>query len=132
MSAFIVSDKHIDYLIGSAITLGAKRGDFDWASFHDGAADMARALEVENWRSVSYRYNESSEPPPPRQLNWFHFASIKGIDPVVTLKAIQCYEYQSCEHPDWEVSAARKFCDRLRSLAIASLPGYDAAPWGID
>ncbi len=45
------------------------------------------------------------------------------------LSAIKCYEYQTCEHPEWEQSAAHAFCDALRDLLIGCLPGYEAAPW---
>lgn len=51
---------------------------------------------------------------------------------VEILKAIACYEYQSCEHDEWETSEAKTFCKALRSRMIQSLPGYDTAAWEID
>jgi hypothetical protein len=48
------------------------------------------------------------------------------------LKAISCYEYQSCEHPGWRKSEAHAFCEALRDMAIGCLPGYDDAPWEIN
>ena len=47
-------------------------------------------------------------------------------------KAIDCYEYQSCEHAGWPRSEARALCAALRHRLIGELPGYDAAPWGIE
>lgn len=51
--------------------------------------------------------------------------------PVEILKAISCLEYQSCEHPGWDESEAKAFCDALREQMINALPGYDDAAWGI-
>jgi hypothetical protein len=53
-------------------------------------------------------------------------------DVVVLIKAIHCYEYQSCEHDEWEKSKAADYCTALESMLVHELPGYDAAPWGID
>jgi len=55
-----------------------------------------------------------------------------GGHPVITLSLISCYEYQSCEHPEWRTSEARAICEALRKLAIRNLPGYDEAPWHAD
>ena len=51
---------------------------------------------------------------------------------VEALKALDCYEYQSCEHPEWETSEAFEFCRAMRNLLIGCLPGYDAAQWEWD
>jgi hypothetical protein len=48
---------------------------------------------------------------------------------VQVLKAIQSYAYQSCEHPEWDGSLAKRFCDWLESAIIGDLPGYDDAEW---
>jgi hypothetical protein len=55
----------------------------------------------------------------------------RALSPVEVLKAIDCYEYQSCEHPEWDESEAKAFCDSLRSLQIGMLPGYNDAKWSI-
>jgi hypothetical protein len=44
-------------------------------------------------------------------------------------KAIACLECQSCEHPGWPESAARAFLGDLLWRLIATLPGYQRAPW---
>lgn len=54
-----------------------------------------------------------------------------ALKPVVVLKAIDCYEYQSCEHDEWAESEAHAFCHALRKRMIHSLPGYEDAPWGL-
>ncbi len=47
-------------------------------------------------------------------------------------KAIRCYEYQSCEHAEWESSQAHAICEALLSECVEALPGYGSAPWGVD
>jgi hypothetical protein len=62
----------------------------------------------------------------------YSFHRLSGIpDPVVILKAIACFEYQCCEHPDWAASQARQFCQELRDRCIDRLPGYQQAPWAL-
>jgi hypothetical protein len=98
-------------------------------------------LWAENHRSVNHRYDEHSEPPayapPTAELL---------LDPAAVVKAIDCYVYQSCEHPGWAGSRADRFCQRLRTAAMTGLPvaaigsdtgrpyphGWERAPWGID
>lgn len=78
----------------------------------------------ENYRSVNHRYGESEITP---EYRWQPVRR----DPVSVLKAIACYEYQSCEHEGWRSSEARQFCDELRHRMIQFLPGYDEAEWSI-
>jgi hypothetical protein len=52
--------------------------------------------------------------------------------PVQVVKACNCYDYQSNEHPEWEGSFAQALSEMIRGEAIAALPGYDSAAWGID
>jgi hypothetical protein len=51
---------------------------------------------------------------------------------VVIAKQIANYEYQSCEHDYWDSSEAHAFCRALADGLLRSLPGWEAAPWGID
>lgn len=54
----------------------------------------------------------------------------RRIKPVEILKSVGCYDYQACECADYEASDAAKLVGRIRSYAIARLPGWDAAQWG--
>jgi hypothetical protein len=47
-------------------------------------------------------------------------------------KQIAHYEYQSCEHEEWDASEAHAFCRALADTLLRSLPGWDQAPWGIN
>lgn len=161
MSAFIVNKSHLDYLIsaGFAGRRGGvlrwyapaeevpaepthQRGEPWGPGMVDHMAPRRRELTIEtanqvgamlaaeNRRSVDHRYNET-------ELEDFYTftrypgSGTPGLDPVQVLKAIACYEYQSCEHPEWETSEAHEFCRALRHRTIDRLPGYDEAAWEI-
>jgi hypothetical protein len=84
-------------------------------------------LLAQNRRSVDFRYAESDIEEP-----YTHALSTTRT-PAAMLKAIDCYEYQSCETPDWEDTEAARFCQALRAHLIHQLPGYDEADtWAIE
>lgn len=144
MSAWIVDDGHIDVLIAAA------REYLGEAKLPGAARALGQALWRENHRSVNYRYGERTRTP--RYTP--HLSDERGpLHPVAVLKAIGCYEYQTCEHPEWEASAARRFTQRLEAAILAANPElavqmparyggggtepayyhhpvYEAAPWG--
>lgn len=153
MSAFVVDPVHIDLILSTAINGPRDRGrsyGFGWhgpyvAELLPGAsggpvdrevADLAgRALLRECIASVSYRYPDDrpDELPgivsgfDPDHYEWTDFGSL--ISAIECCKAIDCYEYQSCEHPGWSGSGARAFCERLRDALVGVMAGYEAAPW---
>jgi len=158
MSAFIVGKTHIDYLIDAGLRL-SRFGNLRWFKSReiketdyqkgevwgptaletfqeqrreltkDNADEVGRMLLKENYKSVYHRYDEV----PTVQLEEpYQFNRIKGnIDPIQVLKGIDCYEYQSCEHPSWRESEAHNFCESLRSMAIHNLKDYEEAEWEI-
>lgn len=154
MSAFIVEKAHIDAMVQAGIRSGSPAtGGFtlrwqvgdrpEWTedvtleaysvAVQERARELTREtanrvgamLWNENKRSVDHRYNEAND----REV--YRFASSRVTNPVAVLKAIHCYEYQSCEHPEWETSEAHAFCEALSGAMVRSLPGYDAAEWAI-
>ena len=149
MSAYIVDRDHIRYLISAALSPSLDRyPPFSW--YHDGArhtlprCDRDRASQVgqmlwnENIKSIEGRYPGTEGKPenmPGKcdgMLIYCHsYGNWPGvIDPVQVLKAIDCYQYQSCEHEEWEASEAHAFIAALRAAAISALPGYETAAWG--
>lgn len=152
MSAFVVSKTHIDAIITGALTLCPSSSRLTWmerdltpeeeqASHqegspwgpeaveiwtslrreldHDTAERVGQMLWAENVRSVNHRYAEEEW----EEIYTFTRLPISGhIDPMVILDAIGCYEYQSCEHPEWERSEAYRFCQALKAHAIDALP----------
>jgi len=142
MSAFVVSKTHIDLLIAVAVN-GPKGIDpFDWLGPYfrnrqvsrdydtDYMSELGEMLTAENYRSVDYRYRENQNAL--REPYQFQEHYGRQLTVVEALKALSCYEYQSCECDDWEKSAACDFCGALRSSLIAALPGYRQAAWAIE
>lgn len=94
----------------------------------DGAVAM---LWQENVNSLLARYPGDEpgfmvEPDavPPKYIG-VHYGA---VPPVLVLKAVDCLEYQSCEHAGWDGCEAQRLLNAVRGNAIAELPGYDAAP----
>jgi hypothetical protein len=156
MSAFIVSKAHIDAIVDVAANGPRDRGPRyagdGWyppayrssavprVDAREDAHTVGRLLWLACQKSVAYRYpgDADGEWPGPAGLT---LAEIDGyaftrpsrrLTAVEALKAIDCYEYQSCEHPEWKASAEREFCLALRSSLVGSLPGYNEAAWEVD
>jgi hypothetical protein len=102
------------------------------------ADDLGRMLWIENVRSVAARYPEDDSDSRPGPADFTDTEaetytyprgplSPRHLTAVEALVALSGYEYQACEHPEWEGSAARAFCDALRHAVIRALPGYDTA-----
>ena len=99
--------------------------------------ELGQMLVMENVASVSYRY---SEPPTtgnlPGPTDCYYLEPYTYQDPhrlftpAEVFKAINCYDYQSCEHPTWQQSEAYAFCTALRQAACTHVEGYAEAPWG--
>lgn len=141
VSAWIVARAHIDVLVLAGVQFGISYDPGALAPVGPRLLAAAGAdLWAENHRSVNCRYGEDSEPPgypaPTAEV---------VLDPVVVVKAIDCFAYQSCEHAGWDASRAADYCARLRVPALSGLlqepgdpagrcfpVGYDDAPWGID
>lgn len=101
----------------------------------------AQVLADANWRSVAHRYPN---------LNGEHLPGPVGIEnrveyllacrqaarlpwnptvhrPLDIAKAVDCYRYQSCEHPEWLGSTADHLSREILSRAVCEMPGYDRA-----
>lgn len=140
MSAFTVDTAHIDTIVnamrqyaGVPVPAGAER-------------NIGQMLWTENYASVNYRYQEDESAPA-----YTPTLTDEPLSPIAVLKALDCYEYQSCEHPGWEESDARKLCDAIRGIIFTdhpdweqtvnrygydqkrytTLPEYDAVPWEV-
>ena len=138
MSAYIVDEAHINYLVEAAVDWFPVDATFSY--FHDGERHsfhnnnretLGQMLWNENITSVAHRYNEDYKDTIPAHVFRYKRTTTPGTpDPIQVLKSIKCYEYQSCEHPGWKESASLAFCESLRMKAIQALPGYEDADWG--
>ena len=140
MSAFQVSSAHVARLVAAAAALSVQYCKV-WVHPEPSAVLFAErqrvlfdALAAENARSVAHRYDEDVEPVAFEAPRAVCIATIADIAAVVTL--LDCYKYQSCEHPGWQGSHAERFCAALREALFLRVPGLAAAcedsPWTID
>lgn len=135
MSAFIVSEDHIDALIefGKAHLVqlwfrpnGEEMGiEYDFRVTPD-RNELGSALINENLKSFNYRYRDDVP-----VTHYVSKTTSRLYDPVQILKALSCWEYQSCEHPDFRSSLGFAVMEALRKEAINHLEGYEAAMWEI-
>ncbi|MGW4527793.1 hypothetical protein [Amycolatopsis sp. NPDC004378] len=143
MSAWIVASGHIDVLVHALAQYEVVAPDLGAEGFRE----LGQKLWQENHTSVNYRYDENT-PTPRYQLR----TTEATLDPVVVLKALRCFDYQSCEHPGWTDSDANKLMEALHAAILdrhpdlgervngpfgqthryTTLPAWDSAPWGID
>jgi hypothetical protein len=148
MSAFVVSHDHIDALLTFADRKRLKdRLAWYVTKSHDTSGmtwtDIGRILLAENERSVCHRYPDCVPGDAPGKIGeeaiGYRFRPFEKFIhmPHITLcvwiiKACNCFDYQACETDDYEQSIAHSIIEAIRNDAINCLPGYDAAPWGID
>ncbi len=153
MSAWIVSHRHIDLLVETAM-FGPDSTRRNWHTFtyyhrtpnepdlsagrertirpgdYDAANRLGQLLLNENAKSVNYRY--SDDPEPSADDESYQCRTTARLSAVDVLMALDGYEYQSCEHPGWRTSEAHSFTDALRRAVIGHLPGYSESKcWAI-
>ena len=137
MSAFIVPTEHLHVLIWAGLTAPPHFGRLSWyygnptqvgSLAPENASEIGQMLLDANAASVAHRYRQTGliraeyRHRRPRHTAW---------SATELFKALQCFEYQACEVPDWPASEAHAYCRALQDNLIARLPGYSAGPWTI-
>lgn len=133
MSAWLVSKEHIDVLVTAAISLDVVQ--------EEGASIVGNTLWQENATSLRYRYEDADEywdlPAPdaykfePRPVESLYYVNHQ----------VHCFNYQACEHPEYEDSPAYLFVLAithameeklgLEDAAIFAHPEGAKATWGV-
>lgn len=132
MSCYIVSPETLHTLAAFAVShgcalVGAHTDD-------DCAQRVVDLLLQHNIAAMDARYRNSAS-----EADWSHYTyrapvgvlAPHCIAPVVVLKLAACVDYQCCEIEDYEATDAAHQLRAIRKRAIAQLPGYEAAPWGL-
>lgn len=135
MSAWIVSREHIDILVTALDPSTQAEGD-----------RLGRMLWAECLKSVAYRYPHDTDGGRPGPTD-FHDADVqtyiwtpREVPAAWIRAAASCYDYQSCEHPGYKTSEARRIahslCERYaaydRHRDYNQPVGPDNPPWGIN
>lgn len=117
MSAFIVSRRHIALLDGAL-------------AYYDVTNSLpsdAQLLWDENIKSVQFRYNGDSVKDLPGPIDEdFIFKDYtytrEDLDliknPFKMAMLVHCYNYQSCEHPEWAYSYVRNLMQKLEEKLV--------------
>lgn len=127
MSAFVVSDKHIDALLTWVINTpdyGVPR-KLAGMTVYDQPDLIGQILVDANNNSVNARYGRDQK----AEYRFSRFP--RTLKPVEVIKACDCLEYQSCEYEGWKASRARKMLNDIREGAINALEGMEQAAWEI-
>lgn len=147
MSSWIVAKEHIDLLVTAGLTFPNARiignrlrwfvpapgggPEIEGTLTEDNADEIGAKLWAENYAGVTHRY--PSEADGGDSLPRYRYRPVPGpLDPVVVLKELHYYRYQSMDHPGWKHSMGHAFYEALMHACIVILPGYDEAPWGFD
>jgi hypothetical protein len=103
--------------------------------------EIGRMLWRINVASVAYRYSSHTD----LETEWaasyadveaYTYTPAPVLIRVALLKTIGCYQYQSCEHPEWDTSEAFKLTESIKpDLSHLGKVAYDtplgqATPWG--
>lgn len=123
MSAFIVSNDHVDMILTGYRYYAP---DYDTPTLEQCTA-IGRELLRENCNSVACRYDE------PVDTCWeeYVFNPIKNefLSSTALIKLCNCLEYQSDVHKEWHNSIAKNTLSKIRDCFINALPGMETAAW---
>jgi hypothetical protein len=129
MSAWIVSKRHIDYMVTAIVRAELMNETPD---------EIGRILWRENLASVAYRYpnDKDGERPGPEgfrdmDTEIYTWTETPELTPGGVAKTFACYDYQSCEHPGWDGSEAEVVTTKLIE-AIGNIEWPTEVPWGWD
>jgi len=139
MSAFIVSRKTIDHLVTALDTY------VPYPCPSDNPTRRGQILWDENIASVAHRYQDDDPAHLPGPIGetftYTYAAPTRTLTPLEVYGLVNCYTYQSCEHPGWEDSRAYAYMRDLETALeftlgktreqIRALPDYDW-PYDLD
>jgi hypothetical protein len=139
MSCFIVSNDQIGYLVNlgyqldiRGVTLGDTYQSLALYDEHDRRYVTAELIAA-NRTSVATRYRESVDPvtdvpevsnPKVSFKNLAQFAQ--------ALRWVRCYQYQSCDDPNWTTTFAYHYTQRLTVELVSKIIECFATSWTYD
>lgn len=134
MSAFVVTDHHINLIVSAAISRKfmaplVPGGDAFYVDAHPHA--FGRMLLKANVLSVARRYGAGCAQAEAgnRQLEDYTFRFYPHVRTAAAYKALLCYDHQACETDDYDCTCAGRFVLRLLELTVTDA---DNEPWGYD
>ena len=119
MSAWLVSDGHIDTLVQASVVAGQTP--------IAEATELGVALLRENYLSLAARYGD----PVPETISYSFLGVEAPLDPRIVRGAIASWQYQSCEHEAFVESAAFQLMAELAE-ALEDGTEFDGRGWSIE
>jgi hypothetical protein len=112
MSAFLVSERHINTIVAYGCTHAVPRGNMN-------RIDLTRMLTDANLRSLNARYSTTVAWTEDSATYTFKPVRRGAYSPTQIVKLCDCFDYQACEVEGYDATDAAKFVDRVRNAAIA-------------
>jgi hypothetical protein len=116
MSCMILSPRHIDTIASAFADTWTKAGDAPLCWGGPRLESVAQALLDQNILAYNACYPEDDPQEPMKARGKF-----EATTPAQLLKAILCYECQTCEAPDFEGSALFKQLQIIKHRAMSAL-----------
>ena len=139
MSCFILSNDHIGYLVNlghqldiRGITIGDSYQSLALYDEHDRRYVTAELLAA-NRTSVATRYSEQVDPVtdvPEIRLPEVPFNNLAQF--AQAMQWVRCYQYQSCDDPNWNTTFAYHYTERLIDELVAKVIACFATTWTYD
>ena len=135
MSSFLVSNKHINYIVSYALAM-------DFVSTQEEAQKLGEKFLRANLKSVNARYSASNVKL--KELNYkFEKLRVTEIGCLAVRKLMSCLDYQSCDYEGWYNSSANAFLkrlckdlekgfERIYNVPYHKTKEYEKALWSID
>jgi len=136
MSAFVISDKHLNVIINSLPKYWESTFHHITRLEHKDKSEseikrlIAKIFIEENIKSVNYRYSNDYQGLSIKDFD-LRFSSMLRVDALSAIKLLHCLDYQSCEHREYDDSLAKKLNDSFCNSLIRSLEEYEEASWAI-
>jgi len=134
MSAYVVEQNFIAAIVRTAqegpadvpVWPGEWTEPYIWRGMS--ADTVGKLLFLENIKSVQARYGEDTDMVPTGSGLKYQPGRVRRLNVAECLGALDCYEYQACEHEAWPDTEAHTFVDQLRHSLIAHVTGYEWCP----
>ena len=135
MSSFLVSNKHINYIVSYALAM-------DFVSTQEEAQKLGEKFLRANLKSIKARYSDCNVKL--KELNYkFEKFRVTEIGCLAVRKLMACLDYQSCDYEGWDKSSANAFLkklskdlekgfERIYIVPYDKVPEYEKALWSID
>ncbi len=127
MSAFMVSEKHINTLVSYASRNNISYYfDGMWNEINGKEQEAVDILTIQNCASLNARYNEEYT----EEYTYKpQYGATKPVSEMQIVKACHCYNYQACETENYDQTKAAAITKSIESFAIRKVPEYEQAEW---